>query len=93
MYLRSLFGMFSNELAIDLGTANTLVFAKGKGIVVHREFFGHDQLVTVRLRDGTLLRSRSGPDLVVSKDDRVDVEVTRVQTFAPEEVGTSGQAG
>jgi rod shape-determining protein MreB len=26
--------MFSNDLAIDLGTANTLVFAKGKGIVV-----------------------------------------------------------
>jgi len=26
--------LFSNDLAIDLGTANTLVFAKGKGIVV-----------------------------------------------------------
>jgi rod shape-determining protein MreB len=26
--------MFSNDLAIDLGTANTLVFAKGKGIVL-----------------------------------------------------------
>jgi len=26
-------GWFSNDLAIDLGTANTLVFAKGKGIV------------------------------------------------------------
>lgn len=24
---------FSNDLAIDLGTANTLVFARGKGIV------------------------------------------------------------
>jgi rod shape-determining protein MreB and related proteins len=31
---RSLLSMFSNDLAIDLGTANTLVFAKGKGIVV-----------------------------------------------------------
>jgi len=27
-------GMFSNDLAIDLGTANTLVYLKGKGIVV-----------------------------------------------------------
>jgi rod shape-determining protein MreB len=27
-------GMFSNDLAIDLGTANTLVYMKGKGIVV-----------------------------------------------------------
>ncbi len=26
-------GMFSNDLAIDLGTANTLVFVKGKGVV------------------------------------------------------------
>jgi rod shape-determining protein MreB len=34
MNLRSVFSIFSNELAIDLGTANTLVYAKGKGIVV-----------------------------------------------------------
>ncbi|MDH3998949.1 MAG: rod shape-determining protein [Desulfuromonadales bacterium] len=27
-------GIFSNDLAIDLGTANTLVYLKGKGIVV-----------------------------------------------------------
>ena len=32
--VRSLLSLFSNDLAIDLGTANTLVFAKGKGIVV-----------------------------------------------------------
>ena len=32
---RSLFSMFSSDLAIDLGTANTLVYAKGKGIVVN----------------------------------------------------------
>lgn len=28
-------GQFSNDLAIDLGTANTLVFVKGKGIVLN----------------------------------------------------------
>jgi rod shape-determining protein MreB len=27
-------GMFSNDLAVDLGTANTLVYVKGKGIVL-----------------------------------------------------------
>jgi rod shape-determining protein MreB len=27
-------GLFSNDLAMDLGTANTLVYAKGKGIVL-----------------------------------------------------------
>ena len=32
---RSLFSMFSSDLAIDLGTANTLVYAAGKGIVVN----------------------------------------------------------
>lgn len=28
------FGLFSHDLAIDLGTANTLVFVKGKGIAI-----------------------------------------------------------
>src|SRR5207247_7098287 len=32
---RSVLSVFSNDLAIDLGTANTIVFAKGKGIVVN----------------------------------------------------------
>lgn len=31
--LHKILGWFSNDLAIDLGTANTLVFIKGKGIV------------------------------------------------------------
>ena len=30
-----LYGMFSSDLAIDLGTANTLVYVRGKGIVVN----------------------------------------------------------
>ena len=34
MAVKSLLSMFSNDLAIDLGTANTLVYAKNKGIVV-----------------------------------------------------------
>ena len=35
MNFRSLFSLFYSDLAIDLGTANTLVYAKGKGIVVN----------------------------------------------------------
>ena len=31
---RSILSLFSNDLAIDLGTATTLVYAKGKGIVL-----------------------------------------------------------
>lgn len=34
MGFRSIFSLFSSDLAIDLGTANTLVYAKGRGIVV-----------------------------------------------------------
>jgi rod shape-determining protein MreB len=33
--LSKLLGIFSNDLAIDLGTANTLVSVKGKGIVIN----------------------------------------------------------
>ena len=35
MNFRSLFSLFSRDLAIDLGTANTLVFVAGQGIVVN----------------------------------------------------------
>src|SRR6202163_4507920 len=34
MAFKSIFSLFSSDLAIDLGTANTLVYAKGRGIVV-----------------------------------------------------------
>jgi rod shape-determining protein MreB len=34
MVFNKLLGIFSNDLAIDLGTANTLVFLKGHGIVL-----------------------------------------------------------
>jgi rod shape-determining protein MreB and related proteins len=33
--LRPLFSLFSSDLAMDLGTANTLVYVRGKGIVVN----------------------------------------------------------
>jgi rod shape-determining protein MreB len=35
MVLRSISAIFSHDLAIDLGTANTLVYMKGKGIVLN----------------------------------------------------------
>jgi actin-like ATPase involved in cell morphogenesis len=46
MVFGGLWGMFSSDLGIDLGTANTLVYVKGRGIVlrepsvvaVHRDF-------------------------------------------------------
>ena len=33
--LQKMMGMWSTDMAIDLGTANTLVYVKGKGIVLN----------------------------------------------------------
>ena len=33
MFINTIMGWFSNDMAIDLGTANTVVFVKGRGIV------------------------------------------------------------
>ncbi len=35
MLLSRILGLFSNDLSIDLGTANTIVLVKGKGIVIN----------------------------------------------------------
>lgn len=35
MAFKKLRGLFSNDLSIDLGTANTLVYVKGKGIILN----------------------------------------------------------
>ena len=35
MILDNILGLFSNDLAIDLGTANTLVYVKGRGIIAN----------------------------------------------------------
>ena len=33
--IKNIIGYFSNDLSIDLGTANTLVYARGKGVVLN----------------------------------------------------------
>ena len=35
----SLWGILSNDLAIDLGTANTLIYVRGQGIVCNEETY------------------------------------------------------
>ena len=35
MFFDYVLGKFSNDLAIDLGTANTIVYVKDKGIVLN----------------------------------------------------------
>ena len=45
--LSSLFGMLSADMAIDLGTANTLVYVKGRGIVLNEP-----SVVAIETRNG-----------------------------------------
>jgi iron(III) transport system ATP-binding protein len=40
------------------------------------QYFGHDQLIHVRLPQGQLVRSRQGPSLRVEQGQRVEVAVT-----------------
>jgi rod shape-determining protein MreB len=54
MILDRILGWFSNDLAIDLGTANTVVYAKGQGIV---EMLGRTpgNIVAIRpMKDGVI---------------------------------------
>ena len=53
----------------------------GDAVVVDREFFGHDQLITVILPGGIVLRARSGPGTVVAPDQRVWLKVGSAVTF------------
>ena len=54
MVLDKIFGLFSKDMAIDLGTANTLVYVKGEGVVLNEpsvvakiEHQGHTQVLAV----------------------------------------------
>ncbi|MEX1163341.1 MAG: ABC transporter ATP-binding protein [Nitriliruptor sp.] len=48
---------------------------RGTATITGIEYFGHDQLVHVRLADGTSIRARRGPLLDLHRGDRVDVAV------------------
>lgn len=55
MLLDKLIGLFSSDMAIDLGTANTIVSVKGKGIIINEpsvvavqnDRFGKDKILAV----------------------------------------------
>ncbi|CAN5452839.1 ABC transporter ATP-binding protein [soil metagenome] len=53
----------------------------GPAVVKHREYFGHDQLVTVSLPDGSSLRSRLGPGPDLEPGNPVAVAIDEVLTF------------
>lgn len=69
--LGSLFGRFSRDIGIDLGTANTLVFVKDKGIVINEPSVvaintRTDQIVTVG-HDAKRMLGKTPPHIVVSR--------------------------
>ena len=61
----SILGAFSTDLAIDLGTANTLVYVKGKGIVL-----SEPSVVAVRLEKENAVVDRA----ILDKRVRVGAE-------------------
>ena len=80
-------GKFSNDLAIDLGTANTLVYVRGKGIVlsepsvvaVHRDSRGVQKVLAVGM-DAKRVLGRTPGNIVAIRPMRegviADFEIT-----------------
>ena len=85
MNFRSLFGFFSSDLAIDLGTANTLVYAKGRGIVVNEPSIvalDRNKRVLAVGREAKEMLGRTPADIVAVKPMKdgviADFDVTEV---------------
>jgi rod shape-determining protein MreB len=87
MVFNQLLGVFSNDLAIDLGTANTLVYLKGKGIVfrepsvvaVQRNARGEQNVVAVGKAAKEMLGKTPGSIIAIRpmKDGVIaDFEIT-----------------
>ncbi len=71
MLTSSILGMFSNDIGIDLGTANTLVFVKGKGIV-----FSEPSIVAVDKTTGKVFAVGEEAKAMVGKTPET-IEVVR----------------
>ena len=88
MIFDAILGIFSNDLAIDLGTANTLVYMKGKGIVlsepsvvaVRKDGRGSSKVLAVG-REAKMMLGRTPGNIVAirpMKDGVIaDFEVTK----------------
>jgi rod shape-determining protein MreB and related proteins len=89
------YGMFSNDLAIDLGTATTLTFVKGRGIVanepsvvaVQAASSGPKKVLAVGKEAKEMLGRTPGNIVAIRpmKDGVIaDFEVTEAALFYPE---------
>ena len=91
-----LYGLFSNDLAIDLGTATTLIYVKGKGIVscepsvvaVQRDSRGGKKVLAVG-REAKEMLGRTPGNIQAVRPLRdgviADFEITEVETRAVKE--------
>ncbi len=74
MFLNRVLGWFSNDLAIDLGTANTLVYVRGKGIVlsepsvvaVRKDVKGTNRVVAVG-KDAKMMLGKTPGNIVATR--------------------------
>lgn len=75
MMIKKFRGVFSNDLSIDLGTANTLIYVKGKGIVLnepsvvavsHDGFNGNSRVFAVGL-DARSMLGRTPGNIVATR--------------------------
>lgn len=57
MFFKKIRGLFSNDLSIDLGTANTLIYVRGKGIVLDEP-----SVVAIRVHNGQKVIEAVGMD-------------------------------
>ena len=64
--------------------------ADGRGEVRTITYFGRDQLIGVRLPDGTEVRARRGPELDVLRGSRVEVTIDGPAVTFPVDRGADG---
>src|SRR5258705_12767763 len=85
MLISLLAGLFSNDLAIDLGTANTLVYVRGEGIVMNEPSIvaihqadhsvlavGHEAKAMLGRTPGNITAIRALKDGVMADFDRTE---------------------
>ncbi|MDH3729634.1 MAG: ABC transporter ATP-binding protein [Acidimicrobiia bacterium] len=73
------------EVIIRPEAVRLIADPRGLSRVVEREFYGHDQLVTLELPDGRQLLSRTPTTPLFTPGDRVTVEVDEVLAFEAHE--------
>ena len=75
--LSTLFGMLSADMAIDLGTANTLVYVKGRGVVLNEP-----SVVAIETRSGRKIVRAVGSCLLYTSPSPRDQRGSRMPSSA-----------